>query len=562
MEIQQLLTTEGEEGEGERLEGDGGYMIELNKIESFCYFWKYLWTADLIRKPKLQIVDTILFAEGRPHSWLFTSHQTGEILKKKADKFTPSSSSSYSQTVASIVDYFKKKSNQFKGYKSHDLRPKIAIVWFVRVNKVLSSYLVNDRELGSILSSELKEVIAIQTYMGGFALKGNGIFVHKITRASNGTVIHQSQECLDSLSEPAFACYTNKCKMLNIIEHPMSDRLKKMGSYLIRHLESISGNGEVNFLTIQVAFNSTWDPYLISVRDISLAKMPSQFYTHFNSLVYFDGKAPIIPSLHEQSSLLPSLSGRGEDKLASNQSISNNTSDSHDHHYANNRTTKLIRGMTPHTLDMITEDILEGQKVKLSNHETIIIPPPDTSQKASYFKPSNEDYSLRKDRPDLPFTAPSEHEKHLIIRTDSRAGGGAGRGSVFLAMKPSLKRDHTFIEESKTTHQQSNSQKRVEISPTLSPTSSFGITTAMIEELMQHQNRMSTNLSQSRPKSATLQSVHSKNSTYSTFSKRYQVATASSRDRTTYQGEDLDAAPKPLHHFFKARRPISAPHHK
>jgi hypothetical protein len=55
----------------------GGYRAELNPVESFSFFWQHLWSSDTVKRPAIQIVDTILFHEGKPHWWLFTSVKTG-----------------------------------------------------------------------------------------------------------------------------------------------------------------------------------------------------------------------------------------------------------------------------------------------------------------------------------------------------------------------------------------------------------------------------------------------------------------------------------------------------
>lgn len=117
-----------------------GYRIEMNRLEGFSYFWNHLWTSDTIRKPKLQILDTILFANGEPCEWIFTSSQNGEIMRKKSERL---------DSIKTIIEHFKKKSNHFKGYKSVDLKNKIATIWYMKDDKkTLGSYLVSEKELG------------------------------------------------------------------------------------------------------------------------------------------------------------------------------------------------------------------------------------------------------------------------------------------------------------------------------------------------------------------------------------------------------------------------------
>lgn len=513
------------------MDDETGYRVEFSKLESFFYFWKNAWTSDAIRKPKVQILDTILLSNGTPHSWLFTSQQSGEIMKKRAEKL---------DSVVTIVDFMRKKSNVFKGYKSAELKPKIAIVWFVRADKSLSSYLATDKELGSILSSGLREVVAVQVYIGGFAMKGNGIFQHRITRASNGSLVHQSHELLDSLGDPPLSCYTNKCKRVIVLEQPMSDRLRALGTALARHLEYTS-SGEVEHLSFQVAFNSTWDPFLVAVRDVTLMKMPVLFYRDFDRHVFLDGIPPSFPLPHEQSGLLPVAPPNGHALgSASRDSFATGTS-ADDSHSAGRPPTLFLRGKSQRGLDIITEESSEALKVTLSNQETVTIPPPDFAHRANYFKPANEDYSLRKERPDLVFVA-ADDKAPLVNRTDSKPNHPSNH---------SHKATSVFPRPSSPPSPQSPKSNQT-----------MGATSAMIEEMMQHRNGLSVSLSNNRPKSATLSVSRNAASFWSDKgqSKRYQAPTAGYCHRTTYQGEDLQAVPKPLHSFFKVRHPITAPH--
>ena len=53
------------------------YQVDLNTLESFSFLFKSLWSADIVRKPGINIVDTIIFQDGEPIQWLFTSDKTG-----------------------------------------------------------------------------------------------------------------------------------------------------------------------------------------------------------------------------------------------------------------------------------------------------------------------------------------------------------------------------------------------------------------------------------------------------------------------------------------------------
>ena len=80
----------------------------------------------------------------------------------------------------SIVDAFTSRSKALKGHKESAVKAKIAIIWYVQSNNIMSSYLVDQIELQAILRSELVEIVAIQVFAGGFTFNGNGIFEHKM----------------------------------------------------------------------------------------------------------------------------------------------------------------------------------------------------------------------------------------------------------------------------------------------------------------------------------------------------------------------------------------------
>ena len=54
--------------------------MELSDIESFDFFFDCLWkpaTAEAPERYKGNVVDTIVFRNGKPTKWLFTSEKTG-----------------------------------------------------------------------------------------------------------------------------------------------------------------------------------------------------------------------------------------------------------------------------------------------------------------------------------------------------------------------------------------------------------------------------------------------------------------------------------------------------
>ena len=117
--------------------------VELTEVESFSFLFRNLWTPDKdkARRCTVPILDTILFKDGCPFRWLFTSEETGEVLKKKAEKMTP----------GEIIRVFKSRVNHYKGFKEHGLKSKIASIWYLTTSSHVSHQLVDEFVLLALL---------------------------------------------------------------------------------------------------------------------------------------------------------------------------------------------------------------------------------------------------------------------------------------------------------------------------------------------------------------------------------------------------------------------------
>lgn len=54
----------------------------LSPLESFNFGIKYLWANDPNARVKLNVIDTIIFKEGKPFYWVFTSEKTGVMTQQ------------------------------------------------------------------------------------------------------------------------------------------------------------------------------------------------------------------------------------------------------------------------------------------------------------------------------------------------------------------------------------------------------------------------------------------------------------------------------------------------
>jgi hypothetical protein len=58
----------------------------LSPLESFNFGIKYLWANDPNARVKVNMIDTIIFKEGKPFYWVFTSEKTGVMTFYRCSK--------------------------------------------------------------------------------------------------------------------------------------------------------------------------------------------------------------------------------------------------------------------------------------------------------------------------------------------------------------------------------------------------------------------------------------------------------------------------------------------
>ena len=82
-------------------------------------------------------------------------------------------------TTTEVLRVFKQKSKAMKGSKHYSLINKIALVWYVDARNNMQSHLLDDVQLRSFMEDNIYECLAVQLYIGGFPLKGSGVFQHR-----------------------------------------------------------------------------------------------------------------------------------------------------------------------------------------------------------------------------------------------------------------------------------------------------------------------------------------------------------------------------------------------
>jgi hypothetical protein len=78
------------------------------------------------------------------------------------------------------------------------MKNRVATIWYHRDkdnSDEIFSKLVTEEELTIILrTSAFHDIVAIQLYIGGWPLKGSGIFEHHVHVRSNGSLTHETYE--------------------------------------------------------------------------------------------------------------------------------------------------------------------------------------------------------------------------------------------------------------------------------------------------------------------------------------------------------------------------------
>lgn len=208
------------------------------------------------------------------------------------------------ETVEDIISTIKEKSRSSKSHKSFELKDKIALVWYMQTDSEVMSYLVDENELRSILYGTLEEVLLIQSYIGGFPEKGNGIFELKITRVMNGELKSVVNEYLNSTSKDSVTPFTDKSIKLAVTS-PLLQIIRKLGVRLSEFIEITSG-ALIEEIRLQICFDSSFSPFVVALRKIQLSNVSQDYYHYLHHHVYFNGFIPAIPSLDKTSNIFPS----------------------------------------------------------------------------------------------------------------------------------------------------------------------------------------------------------------------------------------------------------------
>jgi hypothetical protein len=264
--------------------------VNLNDIESFSFLFNSVWQKQQSdgSKCQLNLLDAILFHDGTPYRWLFTSCKTGEIMKKKDGRLC------YQEVVKS----FKTRTSILNENKGgvFSVGP-VATVWYVESTSAVKSNVVNEKELLRLFESKqaLNNVLAIQVYLSGTSLKGSGVFEHRILSNQEGKRQHQTTEFASQVDGTHVTTFSEGISRGAVTE-AQHNSIKNISRRLVKAIENNS-RSTVASIVVQVAFDASWTPHVVAARNIILWSAPGEWYTSLNSrnsMIYASGLCPTM----------------------------------------------------------------------------------------------------------------------------------------------------------------------------------------------------------------------------------------------------------------------------
>jgi hypothetical protein len=230
-------------------------------------------------------------------------------------------------------------------------------VWYRTAAERLSQRVVGELELVHLLRNRgfSLQVLAVQIYLGGASLKGSGWFEHRVWRSDARVEFHQTFELVLSPPQPAtvdlsdfieggrfaasayaqshatFSALSRSEIAMRDSKSSQPDMLQQQRlvvtevqhyyaqtatSEVLRHLEAYYCCRVVD-ATFIMAFNSTWAPFVLGVRDVRLADVP---------VGVVQMRQRLFANFEEALAMPKSEAERLEDRLLENKARVNNAS--------------------------------------------------------------------------------------------------------------------------------------------------------------------------------------------------------------------------------------------
>ena len=299
-------------------------VLALTDLESFFFLYNCLWSPNPnVQRCHLNIPDVILFQDGRPHRWLFTSDIEGDVLKKKNDRLA---------MVPVLVKSFKNRSSILRNGKLNKHPGKIATLWINSMTGIISA-LLTEIELANLLHTiaigdgpNFTEIMALQVYYGGGhsanPALGSGLFEHRVYARRNPNAIanpeklhtgflgkhHESFEhaAVDRFGRQVLSTYSKHVDRVDVGEGQNSI-LTSMSNVVIDTIER-AHRVRVSNLVLQVSFTANWIPVLVAVRSVLLYNIDAHYLnskSKKHALIYPIESLPTERDLFFLSEVLP-----------------------------------------------------------------------------------------------------------------------------------------------------------------------------------------------------------------------------------------------------------------
>lgn len=197
------------------------------------------------------------------------------------------------KSLPDILRAIKTKTKALKGYKDGQFKSKIATIWHMERNDRVTSFMVDEIELLTIANSKyVSSLIALQVCMGGYPLKGNGMFEHRMWTQKDGLVNHATYESElsgDYLMRNVFSSGHSRVRIVE--NHHVV--LSSLCNLLVRHFLQTT-NTRITDLTFQAVFSANHTPYIVYYKKFCIADPPAAFFNEVSraALIYPTGEAP------------------------------------------------------------------------------------------------------------------------------------------------------------------------------------------------------------------------------------------------------------------------------
>ena len=269
--------------------------VDLNDTESFLFFWRYLAA---IGDSSVNAVDTFIVSKGKLIRWYATDVDSKCVRRHPIDL----SSLSNKEFVLLVKKIFQSK-KYLKVYKDKFRKSKIACVWYLDTLSTLKAVYVDEPSLLGVMNDGLNEVVCIQVLFGGKPFKNSGVFEHKyFSRADGKKTSHESYEIgLDIHADHhdhggAYDVHIFKdCDRIVLAGTNLNKTFEKFAVKIVEFIET-TARCKITNITLQIACDKSWTPYVVAARSIMLASAPYEYNTLREMLIFEDGVQPQLSS--------------------------------------------------------------------------------------------------------------------------------------------------------------------------------------------------------------------------------------------------------------------------